>query len=163
MGKNPSLGAFFRSLIMDDLSRLIESALEENHATLRKAAMGTIASMGPKARVGDLLKSDAAMTIRSLSLRELAQALKDAKEPRSSRRRIAGLAAKPQQKTPEQDRGDVFEGIVSVLRQGPQTIGQIGRELGLETPDLRTYLQWMLKDGRLTRSGKARATRYHLA
>lgn len=156
---------------MDDLSRLIESALEENHATLRKAAMGTIASMGPDANVRDLLNSEAAMTIRSLSLSELAQALHEARAPRR-RRRVGSPTLRPagvgtsitttvKAKAPQGD--EVFERISSVLGQGPQTIGQIGRELGLETPELRTYLQWMIKDGRLTRSGKARATRYHLA
>lgn len=156
---------------MDDLSRLIESALEENHATLRKAAMGTIASMGPNANVRDLLKSEAAMTIRSLSLSELAQALHEARAPRRRRhvgapagraaRTSAATTASTKVKTPQGD--EVFARISSVLAQGPQTIGQIGRELGLETPELRTYLQWMIKEGRLTRSGKARATRYHLA
>lgn len=156
------------NLVMDDLSQLIESALEENHATLRKAAMGTIASMGPEARVRDLLKCEAAPTIRSLSLRELAQALQEARGARP-RRRVAGTAAdlrRAKDKTPadtSSESTDIFHSISSLLAAGPQTIGQLGRELGLETPELRTYLQWMLKDGRLTRSGKARATRYHLA
>lgn len=156
---------------MDDLSRLIESALEENHATLRKAAMGTVASMGPSASVRDLLQSDAAMGIRSLSIRELAQALDEARQPRRRRRIAAPVTSSPASSGgasasrggDASERGDVFERIASVLASGPQTIGQLGRELDMETPDLRTFLQWMLKDGRLTRSGKARATRYHLA
>lgn len=148
---------------MDDLSRLIESALEENHATLRKAAMGTIASMGADASLGDLLKSEAAMTIRSLSLKELAQALQEARSQPRRRRVVAPVGRQRASQSGAKDHSDIFGSISELLAAGPQTIGQLGRELGLETPDLRSYLQWMLKDGRLTRSGKARATRYHLA
>lgn len=148
---------------MDDLSRLIESALEENHATLRKAAMGTIASMGADASLGDLLKSEAAMTIRSLSIRELAEALQEARNQPRRRRVVASAGSAQTSQSGAKDHSDIFGSISQLLAAGPQTIGQLGRELGLETPDLRSYLQWMLKDGRLTRSGKARATRYHLA
>ncbi len=42
----------------------------------------------------------------------------------------------------------------------PLTIGQLSKEIGIAVDELRGYLAWMKKAGKVTSSGRARATRY---
>lgn len=159
---------------MVDLSSLIGSVLDENEATLRRAAKQTIASMRPEAKFSELLESDAAATIRSLSLRELADALRPlVNEPSASPGKSSATQGSAKAQTASstseseastQDRNaELFRDILEILVAGPLTIGQLARRLDLETAELRGYLQWMIQEGKITRSGKARATRYQLA
>ena len=158
---------------MLDLSRLIESALDENEATLRKAAMGTIAAMRPDAKFSELLESDAAMTIRSLSLRELADALRPIAPKSASKAAVNGrrhhievseatLNAAQELESDVSREERLFREILEILAAGPQTIGQLGKRLDVDTSELRGYLQWMLHEQKIARIGRARATRYQL-
>ena len=42
----------------------------------------------------------------------------------------------------------------------PLTIGQIAKRVEIDTEELRGYLTWMKKMGKVTATGRARATRY---
>ncbi len=53
--------------------------------------------------------------------------------------------------------------ILEALSAGPQTIGQLGKAVSLETAELRGYLAWMKRMGKVNSSGRARATRYFAA
>ena len=67
---------------MTEIAQLFESALRQNQA---KAAMGTVARMPAETTLRELLESDAGEAVRALSLRDLAQALRDAGlQPRGS-------------------------------------------------------------------------------
>lgn len=152
---------------MTEIAQLFESALRENRASLlRKAAKSTIARMPPSTTLSSLLDSDAGEAVRALTLTELTEALEEAgltPTPLGGRRRRVvddtngtdsaewgGEAAEAQ----------LFRRIIDAMSEEPLTIGQLSKEVGIAVDELRGYLAWMKKAGKVTSSGRARATRY---
>ncbi|MCA9651925.1 MAG: helix-turn-helix transcriptional regulator [Myxococcales bacterium] len=155
---------------MTEIAQLFESALRQNQA---KAAMGTVARMPAETTLRELLESDAGEAVRALSLRDLAQALRDAGlQPRGSvraavpapvvgRKRMVAPAPEPERK--ESREAQLYRRILEAMADEPLTIGQLAKRLGLETSELRDYLVWMKNEGKIVSTGRARATRYQLA
>ncbi len=64
---------------------------------------------------------------------------------------------------PEEGReAQVYRQILEAVSEGPLTIGQLAKQVVIDTTELRGYLTWMKKNGRIASSGRARATRYSL-
>lgn len=61
------------------------------------------------------------------------------------------------------DQERLYRAILDSLGGGPKTIGQLSKSIAVDTVELRGYLQWMQRMGKVSRSGRARATRYRLA
>ena len=139
---------------MTEIAQLFESALRQNRANLlRKAALNTVARMPATMTLRELLQSDAGAAIRELSLRELTEAL-------------AGLAAPPEVGATAESEGiegrevRAYRQILGVVEAGPMTIGQIAKHVDIDIDELRGYLNWMKKVGKIGSAGRARATRY---
>jgi hypothetical protein len=148
---------------MTEIAQLFESALRQNRSSLlRKAAMNTVRRMPPETTLRELLQSDAGEAIRELSLRELGKALAEAGlEPRArasrGRRFVAGGQSEDWSESREER---IYKQILGVMADEPLTIGQLGKRIDIEVDELRGYLTWMKKMGKVTSSGRARATRY---
>ncbi|MCH9688333.1 MAG: transcriptional regulator [Deltaproteobacteria bacterium] len=158
---------------MTEIAQLFESALRHNQA---KAAMGTVARMPPETTLRELLESDAGAAMRALSLRDLATALRDAGfRPRGTlniprratsqtatgtggRKRVVAPTSEPV--WPESREERIYRRILDAMADEPLTIGQLGKRLELDVAELRGYLNWMKKMGKVVSSGRARATRY---
>lgn len=156
---------------MLEIARLLENALANNRSGLRKAAKQTLAKAPLGTTIRELLASEAGEAIRDLTLTDLEEALIEAgagysrKPTRSSsaaaaaarRRRVATSAD-------SQSREEyMYRRILEVLSShGSLTIGQIAKQIDVDTTELRGYLSWMRRVGKVGSSGKARATRYHL-
>ena len=138
---------------MTEIAQLFESALRQNRANLlRKAALNTVARMPPSMTLRELLQSEAGAAIRELSLRELTEAL-------------AGLAAPAEGGAPSAAESEgrevrAYRQILEVVEAGPMTIGQIAKHVDIDIDELRGYLNWMKKVGKIGSAGRARATRY---
>lgn len=157
---------------MTEIAQLFESALRQNQA---KAAMSTVARMPPDTTLRELLDSDAGEAVRSLSLRDLAQALRDAGyRSRGSLQASAAAAASasgPRKRLvaagnevwPESREERIYRRILDAMAGEPLTIGQLAKRLELDVTELRGYLNWMKKMGKVASSGRARATRYRVA
>jgi len=163
---------------MTEIAQLFESALRENRASLlRKAAKSTIARMPPSTTLSALLDSDAGEAVRALTLVELTEALEEAGltpapiAPRpgtearagSRRRRVVGDDASGSDSSDwggEAAEAQLFRQIIDAMSEEPLTIGQLSKEVGIAVDELRGYLAWMKKAGKVTSSGRARATRY---
>lgn len=154
---------------MTEIAQLFESALRQNQA---KAAMSTVARMPPDTTLRELLDSDAGEAVRSLSLRDLAQALRDAGyRSRGSLQTSAAAASGPRKRLvaagnevwPESREERIYRRILDAMAGEPLTIGQLAKRLELDVTELRGYLNWMKKMGKVTSSGRARATRYRVA
>jgi|GEM_PF-1246765 len=158
---------------MTEIAQLFESALRENRASLlRKAAKSTIARMPPSTTLAALLESDAGDAVRALTLTEFSQALEDAglsAVPAGGRRRRVidadGAGATSEHSDSAQWGGEaaeaqLFRRILDAMADEPLTIGQLSKEVGIAVDELRGYLTWMKKAGKVTSSGRARATRY---
>jgi|SRR5690606_20005813 len=164
---------------MTEIAQLFESALRQNQA---KAAMSTVARMPPETTLRELLDSDAGEAVRSLSLRDLAQALREAGfQPRGSLRSTATagvasaadrgggttrkrvIAAASNEVWPESREERIYRRILDAMADEPLTIGQLAKRLELDVAELRGYLNWMKKMGKVVSSGRARATRYRVA
>lgn len=158
---------------MTEIAQLFESALRQNRT---KAAMSTVARMPAQTTLRELLNSDAGEAIRALSLGDLAQALRDAgfrsrgtlsidrsragaRLVREPRKRVVA-AAEPQQQSREER---IYRRILDAMADEPLTIGQLAKRLELEVAELRGYLNWMKKMGKVVSTGRARATRYQAA
>lgn len=163
---------------MTEIAQLFESALRQNRASLlRKAAMNTLAKMPPATTLRELLDSDAGEAVRELTLRDLGDALAQAgyRPTRGSsapRRSAAGGPAPNAEADDPNSRSAhwgeskeerIFREILAVLEDEPLTIGQLSKRLDVEIEELRGYLAWMKKAGKVLSSGRARATRYQPA
>lgn len=158
---------------MTEIAQLFESALRQNQA---KAAMSTVARMPPETTLRELLDSDAGEAVRSLSLRDLAQALRDAGYRSKGTLRVAASAASPptaavphrrmvatgNEVWPESREERIYRRILDAMAGEPLTIGQLAKRLELDVAELRGYLNWMKKMGKVASSGRARATRYRV-
>jgi hypothetical protein len=152
---------------MLEIARLLENALANNRSGLRKAAKQTLAKAPLGTTIRELLASEAGEAIRDLTLTDLEEALIEAgagysrKPTRSSaaaRRRKVATSADSQSREEY-----MYRRILEVLSaQGSLTIGQIAKQIDVDTTELRGYLAWMRRVGKVGSSGKARATRYHL-
>jgi predicted ArsR family transcriptional regulator len=162
---------------MTEIAQLFESALRQNRASLlRKAAMNTLAKMPPATTLRELLDSDAGEAVRALTLRDLCTALEQAGYPgapapsSTSGTRASAGARRRMVETPgnggsseswsESREERIFREIIGATEHEPLTIGQLAKKLDVDIEELRGYLTWMKKMGKVTSSGRARATRY---
>ena len=160
---------------MTEIAQLFASALRQNRASLlRQAAKSTIARMPPSTTLRELLQSDAADAVRALTLTELREALAEAGlsaagAPGESavtaaaggrRRRVVDAGSKSESWGTEATDAQLFRRILDAMTDEPLTIGQISKEVGITVDELRGYIAWMKKAGKVTSSGRARATRY---
>jgi len=110
----------------------------------------------------ELLQSEAGASIRELSIREFSEALVSVVDPH---RRPPVSAQEPVEPVSEPDEGHearVFRQILAAVAERPLTIGQLAKQIVVDTTELRGYLTWMKKNGRIASFGRARATRYSL-
>ena len=56
----------------------------------------------------------------------------------------------------------VYKQILTAIEHEPLTIGQLSKRIDCDIDELRGYLAWMKKMGKIDSTGRARATRYHL-
>jgi predicted Rossmann fold nucleotide-binding protein DprA/Smf involved in DNA uptake len=149
---------------MTEIAQLFESALRQNRAELlRKAAINTVAKMPASTRLSELLSSEAGASIRQLTLEDLRRAL----APLQPDRPQAAVTARPSGE-PAEERADesrevvVYKQILTAIEHEPLTIGQLSKRIACDIDELRGYLAWMKKMGKIDSTGRARATRYHL-
>jgi predicted Rossmann fold nucleotide-binding protein DprA/Smf involved in DNA uptake len=165
---------------MTEIAQLFESALRQNRASLlRKAAINTLVRMPPSTTLRELLDSDAGEAVRALTLSDLSSALQQggykgqrkaapvaarAAAPAASgpggRRRKVDLGGGASDTWSESREERIFRQIIAATEHEPLTIGQMAKRLDVDIEELRGYLTWMKKMGKVTSSGKARATRY---
>ena len=150
---------------MLEIAQLLESALASNRSGLRKAAMQSVSRMAPSMTLREVLDSEPGEAIRELTLRELGHALAEdpgvARVAEAAPRRLKVAAVEASSDQSQEER--TYRMILEALSSGPQTIGQLGKAVALETAELRGYLAWMKRMGKVTSTGRARATRYALA
>lgn len=132
---------------------------------LRKAAMNTVARMAPDTTLRELLQSDAREAIRELTLDDLVEALA---ERRPARRLDAASPVRRDHADPGPDAAQseaeqLYRRILDELAEDALTIGQLSKRLDMDTTQLRGYLNWMKRMGKVHSSGRARATRYFAA
>ena len=172
---------------MTEIAQLFESALRQNRASLlRKAAINTLVRMPPSTSLRELLDSDAGEAVRALTLSDLSSALQQAgykgtrkaapvaaagasanagASARASaapggRRRKVDVSGGASDTWSESREERIFRQIIAATEHEPLTIGQMAKRLDVDIEELRGYLTWMKKMGKVTSSGKARATRY---
>lgn len=169
---------------MTEIAQLFESALRQNRASLlRQAAKSTIAKMPPGTTLRELLESDAADAVRALTLAEMTEALADAGFVARRSAGVGGRRRRVVQGSPkagapdtvdvaseghsdsktwgsEPNDAQLFRRILDAMVDEPLTIGQLSKEVGITVDELRGYLAWMKKAGKVVSSGRARATRY---
>jgi predicted Rossmann fold nucleotide-binding protein DprA/Smf involved in DNA uptake len=63
---------------------------------------------------------------------------------------------------PESREARLYRQIIEAVGSEPKTIGQLAKVVDVDVVELRGYLAWMKKMGKIDSSGRARATRYHL-
>ncbi len=152
---------------MLEIARLLENALANNRSGLRKAAKQTLAKAPLSTTLRELLASEAGDAIRELTMRDLEEALVAAGAG-PARRITTGAAPRNKVKVAtsadSQSREEyMYRRILEVLAShGAMTIGQIAKHIDVDTTELRGYLAWMRRVGKVGSSGRARATRYHL-
>lgn len=161
---------------MLEIARLLENALANNRSGLRKAAKQTLASADLSTTVRELLASEAGHAIRELTIKDLEEALIEAgagveigSAARANGNGSSGggrrvVVAAPTTSADSQSRDEfMYRRILEVLAESPGlTIGQLGKQLDLETAELRAYVSWMRQVGKVVSTGRARATRYSL-
>jgi predicted Rossmann fold nucleotide-binding protein DprA/Smf involved in DNA uptake len=157
---------------MTEIAQLFESALRQNRATLlRKAAINTVAKMPASTRLSELLGSEAGASIRQLSLAELGEALRGLVQPTAAEpaRPVVVVAPAAAATTTAATDGAgesrevvVYKQILTAIEHEPLTIGQLSKRIDCDIDELRGYLAWMKKMGKIDSTGRARATRYHL-
>jgi predicted Rossmann fold nucleotide-binding protein DprA/Smf involved in DNA uptake len=166
---------------MTEIAQLFESALRQNRASLlRKAAINTLVRMPPGTTLRELLDSDAGEAVRALTLSDLSSALQQAGykgtrtsniaaarpvgkavvAPAAGRRRKVDASGGTSDTWSESREERIFRQIIAATEHEPLTIGQMAKRLDVDIEELRGYLTWMKKMGKVTSSGKARATRY---
>jgi hypothetical protein len=163
---------------MLEIARLLENALANNRSGLRKAAKQTLAKAPLITTIRELLASEAGDAMRELTLADLGDALIEAG---AGARRGAGQAGhaghagqaaqahgdvdtKPATSADSQSREEfMYRRILEVLSDTPSlTIGQLAKRIDVDTLELRGYLSWMRRVGKVSSIGRARATRYSL-
>lgn len=153
---------------MTEIAQLFESALRQNRATLlRKAAINTVAKMPASTRLSELLGSEAGASIRQLSLAELGEALRGLVQPGAAEPARPAVAIAPAPAATADGAGEsrevvVYKQILTAIEHEPLTIGQLSKRIDCDIDELRGYLAWMKKMGKIDSTGRARATRYHL-
>jgi len=153
---------------MTEIAQLFESALRNNRANLlRKAAMNTVSRMPPSTTLRELLGSDAAEAIRELTLRELREALEEGgflqaagQQPRAKRR--IEVHSSDSGEWTESREEQIYRRILDAMSDEPLTIGQLAKRVDVDVEELRGYLTWMKRMGKVSSSGRARATRYQV-
>jgi hypothetical protein len=153
---------------MLEIARLLENALANNRSGLRKAAKQTLAKAPLTTTIRELLSSEAGEAMRELSLADLEEALVSAGAG-SGRSRSGSTArthadSKPSTSADSQSREEyMYRRILEVLTTNPGlTIGQLAKRMDVDTMELRGYLSWMRRVGKVHSIGRARATRYSL-
>lgn len=144
---------------MLEIARLLENALANNRSGLRRAAKQTLAKAPLTTTIRELLASEAGDAIRELTIGDLEEALVE-----------AGAGAKPKAtgapttSADSQSREEfMYRRILEVLAESPSlTIGQLAKTIEVDTTELRGYLSWMRRVGKVASTGRARATRYSL-
>jgi predicted Rossmann fold nucleotide-binding protein DprA/Smf involved in DNA uptake len=145
---------------MTEIAQLFESALRQNRANLlRKAAMNTVAKMPADTTLRELLDSDARDAVCRLTLRDLREALGSLATPRKQPRKTAD---EPQDR-PASREERVYKQILDALEEEPLTVGQLAKRIELPVDELRGYLSWMKRKGKIASIGRGRATRYQVA
>ncbi|MBK8264562.1 MAG: ArsR family transcriptional regulator [Nannocystis sp.] len=145
---------------MTEIAQLFESALRQNRANLlRKAALNTVSRMPATMTLRELLQSEAGAAIRELTLRELSEAL-DGVAPAGGRAAENDLADETAPASDESREVRAYRQILEAIEEGPLTIGQLAKQVDIDVEELRGYLNWMKKMGKIGSSGRARATRY---
>jgi predicted ArsR family transcriptional regulator len=148
---------------MTEIAQLFESALRHNRGSLlRKAAINTVARMPASTTLRDLLVSDAGEAIRELTLEDLIEALAEAgvQPARTAARRVVAAQEADDWSASREER--IYRTILDSMEDEPLTIGQLAKQTGIDTEELRGYLTWMKKMGKVRASGRARATRYQV-
>jgi hypothetical protein len=146
---------------MLEIARLLENALANNRSGLRKAAKQTLAHAPLTTTIRELLASEAGDAMRELTLADLEEALMTASgaETRSTSARQKVATSADSQSREEY----MYRRILEVLARSPAlTIGQLAKKLDVDTLELRGYLSWMRRVGKVSSIGRARATRYSL-
>jgi hypothetical protein len=157
---------------MLEIARLLENALANNRSGLRKAAKQTLAHAPLTTTVRELLASEAGDAMRELTLADLEDALMTANGTSAasgtgSSTGASGGSAGGTRKVvttsaDSQSREEfMYRRILEVLSDSPGlTIGQLAKQLDVDTLELRGYLSWMRRVGKIHSTGRARATRY---
>lgn len=163
---------------MLEIARLLENALANNRSGLRKAAKQTLAHAPLTTTIRELLASEAGDAMRELTLTDLEEALVIAS---GGSAQASGPATGPAGATPaggtrkvvttpttsadSQSREEfMYRRILEVLTETPGlTIGQLAKQLEVDTLELRSYLAWMRRVNKIHSTGRARATRYTVA
>jgi hypothetical protein len=148
---------------MLEIARLLENALANNRSGLRKAAKQTLAHAPLTTTIRELLASEAGDAMRELTLADLEEALMTASGV-ESRGGTSGTRHKVATSADSQSREEyMYRRILEVLARSPGlTIGQLAKKLDVDTLELRGYLSWMRRVGKVSSIGRARATRYSL-
>lgn len=166
---------------MLEIARLLENALANNRSGLRKAAKQTLAKAPLITTIRELLASEAGDAMRELTLADLEDALiaagAGAKRGTASHSHghshgavasAGGQAGdadvEPKTSADSQSREEfMYRRILEVLADSPSlTIGQLAKRIDVDTIELRGYLSWMRRVGKVSSIGRARATRYSL-
>lgn len=164
---------------MTEIAQLFESALRQNRANLlRKAAVNTVAKMPAQTTLRELLTSEAGSSIRELTLSELREALTGFVPASGTRRGGVVLPAEQGRNgngaanhvplnptlnaSPESREARLYRQIIDAVGSEAKTIGQLAKLVDVDVVELRGYLAWMKKMGKIDSTGRARATRYHL-
>jgi hypothetical protein len=148
---------------MLEIARLLENALANNRSGLRKAAKQTLAHAPLTTTIRELLASEAGDAMRELTLADLEEALMTASGV-EARGGTSGTRHKVATSADSQSREEyMYRRILEVLARSPGlTIGQLAKKLDVDTLELRGYLSWMRRVGKVSSTGRARATRYSL-
>jgi predicted Rossmann fold nucleotide-binding protein DprA/Smf involved in DNA uptake len=148
---------------MTEIAQLFESALRQNRATLlRKAAINTVARMPATTKLSELLSSEAGASIRQLSISELREALAGLAPARPVRPAAGAAEGEAAANGANEAREvQVYKQILTAIEDEPLTIGQLAKRIDCDIAELRGYLAWMKKMGKIDSTGRARATRYH--
>lgn len=155
---------------MLEIARLLENALANNRSGLRKAAKQTLANAPLTTTIRELLVSEAGDAMRELTLADLEDALLAAGAgPKPGSASVGdGVSTdgdeKPATSADSQSREEyMYRRILEVLADTPAlTIGQLAKRIDVDTTELRGYLSWMRRVGKVSSTGRARATRYSL-
>jgi len=143
---------------MSQIAQLFESALQNTQTSrLRQAAQRTLEQMPASMTIGELLASEAGPMVRALNLAEITEALGNKMSSRPVRVEMDESADE------DSVEGAMFVAILQAVAEEPRTIGQLSKDLNIDLDELRGYLSWMKDVGKVTTTGRARGTRYHLA
>lgn len=148
---------------MTEIAQLFESALRQNRATLlRKAAINTVARMPATTKLSELLSSEAGASIRQLNISELREALGGLVPTRPAPPAAGATEGEAAANGANEAREvQVYKQILTAIEDEPLTIGQLAKRIDCDIAELRGYLAWMKKMGKIDSTGRARATRYH--